>query len=78
MGQIIMNKAQLLEELGIVENTLRALIEQRGFPPPRKMGAKLFWLITEVAGWLEGCPRVWMNETTQALERNQGDADANS
>ena len=59
MGQIIMNKAQLLEELGIVENTLRALIEQRGFPPPRKMGAKLFWLVAEVGGWLQECPKAW-------------------
>ncbi|PIF89775.1 AlpA family transcriptional regulator [Acidovorax sp. 62] len=59
MGQIILNKAQLLEELDIVENTLRALIEQRGFPPPRKMGAKLFWLVDEVVAWLQGCPRAW-------------------
>lgn len=59
MGQIIMNKAQLLEELGIVENTLRALIEQRGFPRPRKMGAKLFWLVSEVSDWLQNCPGAW-------------------
>lgn len=59
MGQIIMNKAQLLEELDIVENTLRALIEQRGFPQPRKMGAKLFWLAAEVVEWLQGCPKAW-------------------
>lgn len=59
MGQIILNKAQLLEELGIVENTLRALIEQREFPRPRKMGSKLFWLISEVAEWLHGCPKAW-------------------
>ena len=59
MGQIIMNKAQLLEELGIVENTLRALIDQRGFPRPRKMGSKLFWLLSEVADWLKECPKAW-------------------
>lgn len=59
MGQIIMNKAQLLEELGIVENTLRALIESKGFPAPRKMGAKLFWLLSEVEEWLGGCPTAW-------------------
>lgn len=59
MGQIIMNKAQLLEELDIVENTLRALIESKGFPPPRKMGAKLFWLVVEVVEWLQGCPKAW-------------------
>jgi len=59
MGQIILNKAQLLEELDIVENTLRALIEQRGFPTPRKMGAKLFWLTSEVVEWLHGCPSAW-------------------
>ena len=59
MASIILNKEQLLEELGIVENTLRALIEQRGFPHPRKMGAKLFWLVAEVAQWLQGCPRAW-------------------
>lgn len=59
MGQLIMNKAQLLEELGIVENTLRALIESKGFPPPRKMGAKLFWLLSEVIAWLQLCPTAW-------------------
>lgn len=59
MGQIVFNKAQLLGELDIAENTLRALIEQRGFPHPRKMGAKLFWLVAEVVEWLQGCPRAW-------------------
>ena len=59
MASIILNKEQLLEELGIVENTLRALIEQRGFPHPRKMGAKLFWMVAEVVEWLQGCPRAW-------------------
>ena len=56
---IVFNKAQLLEELDIAENTLRALIEQRGFPHPRKMGAKLFWLVAEVMTWLQGCPKDW-------------------
>lgn len=64
MGQIIMNKAQLLEELDIVENTLRALIEQRGFPPPRKMGAKLFWLVTDVVEWLQQCPEAWTTRSS--------------
>lgn len=59
MEKITFNKAQLLDELGIAENTLRALIEQRGFPRPRKMGAKLFWLVAEVVVWLQGCPRAW-------------------
>ena len=59
MGSLIFNKEQLLEELGIVENTLRTLIEQRGFPHPRKMGAKLFWLVSEVLEWLQGCPKAW-------------------
>ena len=59
MAMIVFNKAQLLEELDIAENTLRALIEQRGFPHPRKMGAKLFWLVAEVVEWLQGGPRAW-------------------
>lgn len=59
MASLILNKEQLLEELGIVENTLRALIEQRGFPHPRKMGAKLFWLVSEVIEWLQACPKAW-------------------
>ncbi|WP_287806060.1 hypothetical protein [Diaphorobacter sp.] len=59
MEKLIFTKAQLLEELDVAENTLRALIEQRGFPHPRKMGAKLFWLVAEVAQWLQGCPRAW-------------------
>lgn len=61
MGSLIFNKEQLLEELGIVENTLRTLIEQRGFPRPRKMGAKLFWLVSEVLEWLQHCPLAWAN-----------------
>lgn len=64
MGQIIMNKAQILEELGIVENTLRALIESKGFPPPRKMGAKLFWLVTDVVEWLQQCPEAWTTHSS--------------
>lgn len=56
---LVMSKTELLQELGIVENTLRALIEQRGFPHPRKMGAKLFWLVAEVLEWLQGCPQAW-------------------
>lgn len=65
MEQLIFNKAQLLEELDIVENTLRALIEQRGFPRPRKVGAKLFWLISEVVQWLQSCPRAWNLPTSE-------------
>lgn len=60
MKQIIFNKAQLLEELNIAENTLRSLIENKGFPAPRKMGAKLFWLISEIEEWLRGCPTAWV------------------
>ena len=59
MEKMILTKEQLLEQLDIVENTLRALIEQRGFPHPRKMGTKLFWLISELAEWLQRCPRTW-------------------
>lgn len=56
---LVLSKPELLQELGIVENTLRALIEQRGFPHPRKMGAKLFWLVSEVLQWLQTCPKAW-------------------
>jgi prophage regulatory protein len=59
MGQFILSKAQLLEELDIVENTLRALIQSKGFPAPRKMGAKLFWMVPEVVQWLHDCPFSW-------------------
>ncbi|QIL80792.1 hypothetical protein G7047_13410 [Diaphorobacter sp. HDW4A] len=59
MEQIIFTKEQLLEELGIVENTLRAMIEHNGFPHPRKMRAKLFWLVSEVMEWLSACPKAW-------------------
>ena len=56
---MVFSKTQLLAELDIAENTLRTLIEQRGFPHPRKMGAKLFWLVAEVLEWLQGCPKAW-------------------
>ena len=59
MEKMILTKEQLLEQLDIVENTLRSLIEQRGFPHPRKMGAKLFWLVSEVMAWLQECPKAW-------------------
>ncbi len=62
MKQLIFNKSQLLEELGIVENTLRMLISNRAFPAPRKMGAKLFWLVSDVADWLRKCPIAWNAE----------------
>ena len=65
MGQHTFSKAQLLEELDIVENTLRTLIEQKGFPHPRKMGGKLFWLVAEVLAWLQGCPRAWCGAADQ-------------
>lgn len=61
MKQLLFSKAELLDELGVAENTLRTLIDQRGFPRPRKMGAKLFWLVVEVSFWLEHCPRGWDN-----------------
>lgn len=59
MQHLVFNKKQLLAELDIVENTLRALIDQRKFPYPRKMGGKLFWLISEVSDWLQRCPHAW-------------------
>ncbi len=60
MKQLKFTKAQLLEELEIAENTLRALIEKHGFPHPRKMGpTKIFWLIAEVGDWLQACPKAW-------------------
>lgn len=67
MQRLIFSKAQLLKELGIVENTLRALIKQRGFPRPRKMGVKPFWMVKEVEGWLMGCPVAWESEAGQPL-----------
>ncbi len=65
MKQLVFSKAELLEELGIAENTLRTLIDQRGFPRPRKMGAKLFWLIGEVAEWLQCCPGAWCSASEE-------------
>ena len=61
MEKMILTKEQLLEQLDIVENTLRSLIEQRGFPHPRKMGAKLFWLVSEVMALLQECPKAWQS-----------------
>jgi prophage regulatory protein len=68
VDKLIFNKAQLLQELDVAENTLRTLIEQRGFPHPRKMGAKLFWLVDEVLQWLQGCPRAWGGSAAQQNE----------
>lgn len=72
MGMHMMTKEQLLQELDIVETTLRALIEKRGFPHPRKMGAKLFWLVSEVLEWLQGCPKAW--GTVRPQDEAAGDA----
>lgn len=73
MSRIIFTKAQLLDEMGIAENTLRALIEQRAFPRPRKMGAKLFWLVSEVVEWLQACPKAWGGPADQG-EQDSVDA----
>ena len=68
MGMLNFTKAQLLEELDIVENTLRVLVEEKGFPHPRRMGGsgKLFWLVAEVLAWLQACPKVWGADKDQA------------
>lgn len=67
MKQLLFSKAELLDELGVAENTLRTLIDQRGFPRPRKMGAKLFWLIVEVADWLQSCPAAWCGSSEDGV-----------
>lgn len=59
MERIIFTIEQLLDVLGIVENTLRGMIEHNGFPHPRRMRAKLFWLVYEVVEWLSACPKAW-------------------
>lgn len=67
---LIFNKPELLQELGIVETTLRALIAQRGFPHPRKMGAKVFWLADEVVQWLQDCPMAWGGEGGEGANKD--------
>jgi prophage regulatory protein len=60
--QLTLSKEQLLEELDIVENTLRALIDKRAFPHPRKIGpTKIRWLVAEVVEWLQAQPKAWNN-----------------
>ncbi len=60
--RITLSKEQLLEELDIVENTLRALIDKRAFPHPRKIGpTKIRWLVAEVVEWLQAQPKAWTN-----------------
>ena len=61
---LIFTLDELLAELGIVENTLRARIKDDGFPHPRKMGTgnKIFWLVSDVVEWLQNCPRAWGGE----------------
>lgn len=60
--RITLSKEQLLEELDIVENTLRALIDKRAFPHPRKIGpTKIRWLVAEVMEWLQAQPKAWSN-----------------
>ena len=70
MEKILFTKDQLLSELDVAENTLRAMIEHNGFPHPRKMRAKLFWLVSDVEDWLSACPKAWGGEaaTSEPLE----------
>lgn len=64
---LIFTLDELLSELGIVENTLRARIEKDGFPHPRKMGTgnKIFWNVSEVAEWLMRCPKAWGGDAVE-------------
>lgn len=60
MGIYRMNKEEVLAEMDVAEMTLRNLIENHGFPHPRKAGPqKLFWLVSEIVTWLESCPKAW-------------------
>lgn len=70
MERIIFTIEQLLDVLGIVENTLRGMIEHNGFPHPSRMRAKLFWLVSEVVGWLSACPKAW-GGAQNAFERSK-------
>lgn len=68
--RITLSKEQLLEELDIVENTLRALIDKRAFPHPRKIGpTKIRWLVAEVVEWLCDQPKAWTNLSTKEREK---------
>ncbi len=73
---LTLSKEQLLEELDIVENTLRALIDKRGFPHPRKIGpTKIRWLVAEVVEWLQAQPKAWTNLAPgQSEEAGEGSA----
>ena len=66
MGMYKMNKEEVLAEMDVAEMTLRNLIENHGFPHPRKAGPqKLFWLVSEVVTWLEACPKAWGGECVE-------------
>ncbi|SFE09371.1 helix-turn-helix transcriptional regulator [Paracidovorax konjaci] len=72
---LTLSKEQLLEELDIVENTLRALIDKRAFPHPRKIGpTKIRWLVAEVVEWLQAQPKAWTNLATDQAEEAGADS----
>lgn len=71
--RITLSKEQLLEELDIVENTLRALIDKRAFPHPRKVGpTRIRWLVAEVVEWLQAQPKAWVNLGPRQAEDDGG------
>lgn len=72
---LIFHKQELLQELGIVENTLRALITERGFPHPRRLGGlRVFWMVDEVVAWLQDCPKVWGAQEVACGDKGKSEA----
>lgn len=74
MGIYRMNKEEVLAEMDVAEMTLRNLIENHGFPHPRKAGPqKLFWLVSEIVTWLEQCPKAWGGQLSQLSDDSLAD-----
>jgi predicted DNA-binding transcriptional regulator AlpA len=45
--------AQLCESLNVCDDTIRNWMRRHGFPRPRLVGGRRYWVLAEVAAYIE-------------------------
>lgn len=47
----ILGKLQVCERIGLCERTLETMVKSGAFPPPVRLGKRVYWSITAVEKW---------------------------
>lgn len=51
--EALLSKPQVCERLGLSARTLEAMVNDGQFPPPVRLGKRVYWCEPVVAAWLQ-------------------------